>query len=239
MAGAGISDPQPDPLDGDAAEAYLAEITVQLTGPAAARAAIADELRDRLLETRQAHRSHGRSAWEATAAAIAEFGDPYTVAAGFGPELAAAQARRAAFGLLVTGPLVGLNWIAAAAVKALPPWRHQLNGPWLVLPRVGLALTVAGPALGVAIATTDRLSSRLRSRADQQATLPLTAVAVTALAAATVDLTLLAIIAGHALTTSGAFRWAPVVVAVVASLTQGTLAAQAARRCLGTRAALT
>jgi hypothetical protein len=92
-------------------------------------------------------------------------------------------------------------------------------------------LAILGPALGVAIATT----GRLRSRADQQATSTLTAVAIAALAAATADLTLLAIIAGYALATPGA----PVVVAVVASLTRGTLAARTARRCLGARAALT
>jgi hypothetical protein len=86
----------------------------------------------------------------------------------------------------------------------------------------------------------------LKSRADQQATSLLTAVAIAALAAAIAalaaaiaDLTLPANLAGHALATSGALQWAPVVVAVVASLTRGTLATQAARRCLGARAART
>jgi hypothetical protein len=82
----------------------------------------------------------GCSAQEATAAAIAEFGDPRMVAAGFGPELAAAQARRVALGLVATGPLVGTAWIVAVTVNALAPWRQQLSGPWLALPLVGLAL---------------------------------------------------------------------------------------------------
>jgi hypothetical protein len=56
------------------------------------------------------------------------------------PELAAAQARRVALGLVATGPLVGTAWIVAVTVNALPPWRQQLSGPWLALPLVGLAL---------------------------------------------------------------------------------------------------
>ena len=106
-------------------------------------------------------RAQGCSQAEATAAVIAEFGDPRMVAAAFGPELGAVQARRVAVGLLVTGPLVGLAWIAAVVVNALPPWRHQLIGPWLALPLVGLALAVAGPALGLTVAATGRLGRRL------------------------------------------------------------------------------
>ena len=81
------------------------------------------------------------------------------------------QARRVALGLLVTGPLVGLTWIAAVAVNDLPPWRHQLIGPWLALPLVGLALAVAGPALGLTVAATGRLGRRL-GRVVRRATLP-------------------------------------------------------------------
>ena len=190
------------------------------------------------MEALETHQARGCSQAEATAAAIAEFGDPDTVAAAFGPELAAVQARRVALGLLVTGPLVGLAWIAAVAVNALPPWRHQLIGPWLALPLVGLALAVAGPALGLTVAATGRLGRRL-GRVVDRATLPPTAAAVAALAAVVADLTLLGIITGHALTSPGSYVWAPVIVAAGASLTRVTLAGRAARRCLATRAALT
>ena len=137
--------------------------------------------------------------------------------------------------MLLTGPLVGLTWIAAAAVNALPPWRHQLPGPWLALPLVGLALVVAAPALGLTVATTGRLSVRLRHRAS----FPPTAAAVAGLAAVVADLTLLAIIGSQALTAPGPSVWAPVLVAAGASLTRVILAARAARRCLAARAALT
>ena len=234
MAGNNLS----DSTSRDAVADYLAAVTTQLTGPPAARAAVTDELRDGLLEALEAHQARGCSQTEATAAVIAEFGDPGTVAAAFGPELGAVQARRVALGLLVTGPLVGLAWMAAVVVNALPPWRHQLIGPWLALPLVGLALSVAGPALGLTVAATGRLGRRL-GRVVDRATLPPTAAAVAALAALVADLTLLGIITGHALTSPESFVWAPVVLAASASLTRVTLAGRAAHRCLATRAALT
>jgi hypothetical protein len=230
---------RPRPPGRGMVEGYLAAVTAQLTGPAAARAAVADELRDGLQETLEAHQAHGRSLQEATGTAIEEFGDPATVAASFAPELAAVQARRVALALLVTGPLVGLTWIAAAAVSGLPPWRHQLTGPWLALPLVGLALAVACPALGLTVAATGRLGRRLGGWLGHRAALPSTAAAVAGLAAVAADLTLLAIITGQALTTPGSLVWAPVMVAAAGSLTRLTLAGWAARRCLATRATLT
>jgi hypothetical protein len=156
------------------------------------------------------------------------------VAAAVAPDLAAVQARRVVLGLLATGPLVGLAWIAAVAANALPPWR-QLTGLWLALPLVGLALGVAGPALGLAVAATGRPGGRLGRRA----TLPPTAAAVAALAAVVADLALLTIIGGQTLTGPGLSVWAPVLLAVGASLARVTLACRALRRCLAARAAVT
>jgi hypothetical protein len=238
MAGGGVSRRARDPLGRDAVSAYLAAVAAQLTGPASATAAITEELRDGLLETLAAHRERGCSPPETIEAAIAEFGDPATVAATFGPELAAVQARRVALGLLATGPLVGLAWLAAAAVNGLPPWRQQLPGPWLALPLVGLALLVACPALGLTVAATGRLARRL-GRLGRRASLPATAAVVAGLAAVVADLTLLAMMAGQALTTSGPEVWTPVAIAAGASLTRVTLAGRATRRCLATRASLT
>jgi hypothetical protein len=235
MAGSNVS----DSTSRDAVAGYLAAVIAQLPGPAAARVAVTDELRDGLMEALEAHQARGCSPQDATAAAIAEFGDPDTVAAAFGPELAAVQARRVALGLLTTGPLVGLTWIAAVAVNALPPWRHQLTGPWLALPMVGLALAVACPALGLTVAATGRLGRRLGGGFGRRAALPPTAAAVAGLAAVLADLTLLAILGGQTLASSRLQVWAPVIVAAGASLTRVTLAGRAARRCLATRAALT
>jgi hypothetical protein len=238
MAGSDMSDPQHDPSNHVAVADYLAAVTAQLVGPPAARVAVTDELRDGLLEALETHQGRGCSQAEATAAAIAEFGDPGTVAAAFGPELAALQARRLALGLLATGPLVGLAWIATVAINALPPWQHQLTGLWLALPLVGLALAVACPALGLTIAATGRLGRRLGRRFGRRAVLPPTAAAVAGLAAVLADLTLLAIIGSQTLATPGSLVWGPVVVAASASLTRVMLAGRAARRCLAIRAAL-
>jgi HAAS len=235
MASSNVSDPS----NPDAVTDYLAAVTGQLPGPPWARVAVTDELRDGLTEALETHQARGCSQAEATAAAIAEFGDPDTVAAAFGPELAAVQARRVALGLLATGPLVGLAWIAAVAVNALPPWHHQLTGPWLALPLVGVALAVAGPALGLTVAATGRLGRRLGGEFGRRAALPPTAAAVAGLAAVLADLTLLAILGGQAFTSPSSLVWAPVMVAAGASLTRALLAGRAARRCLATRTALT
>jgi HAAS len=233
-----MSRDQPDPAAGGAVADYLAAVAEQLRGPAADRVLITEELRDGLLEAVEAYQVQGCSAQEAAAAAITEFGDPRMVAEAFGPELAAVQARRVALGLLVTGPLVGLAWIAAVAANALPPWRHQLTGPWLALPLVGLALAVACPALVLTVAATGRLGRRLGGGLARRPALPPTAAALAGLAAVLADLTLLAILGSQTLASPGSLLWAPVVVAAGASLTRLSLAGRAARRCLATRAAL-
>lgn len=238
MAGSNLRSAEHQPAGRDPVDGYLAAVASRLTGPAAARAAITDELRDGLLETLATHRALGCSQQEATAAAIAEFGDPPTVAAAFGPELAAVQARRVALGLLVTGPLVGLTWVAVVVVNGLLPWQQQLTGPWLALPLVALALAVACPALGLTVASTGRLGRRLGERLGRRASFPPTAAAVAGLAAVLADLTLLAIVAGQTLTSPRWQAWPPIVLAVGASLTRVTLASRAARRLLATRAAL-
>jgi hypothetical protein len=100
---------------------------------------------------------------------------------------------------------------------------------------VALAFDFVNGFLGLTVAATGRLGRTLGRRA----TLAPTAAAVAGLAAVLADLTLLVIVTGQALTAPAAWAWAPVLVAVGASLTRGTRAGRAARRCLATRAALT
>jgi hypothetical protein len=88
------------------------------------------------------------------------------------------------------------------------------------------------------VAASGRLGRRL-GRVVDRTILPPTAAAVAALAVVVADLTLLGIIAGHALTSPGSSMWAPVILAASASLTRVTLAGRAARRCLTIRVALT
>jgi len=132
------------PVDG-----YLAEVTARLPGPARARAGIVAELRSGLLDATDAHRSAGLPPAEAALAAIAEFGDPAQVSAGFRAEIAASQARRVAVSLLVTGPLVGLLWIATAAASHLRAG-PVLGGHWAApFPGMGVGIYLVAAAAGV------------------------------------------------------------------------------------------
>jgi hypothetical protein len=70
---------------------------------------------------------------QAVQAAIHEFGEPGLVADGFLPEIAASHARRVATVLLVTGPLVGLLWIATAMASHLAI-RIATFWQWTTLP---------------------------------------------------------------------------------------------------------
>ena len=149
MAGSNLSGPGQQATDRDAVTDYLAAVAAQLTGPPSARAAVTDELRDGLMEALETHHARGCSPQEATVAAIAEFGDPDTVAAAFGPELGAVQARRVALGLLVTGPLVGLTWIAAVAgqrpAAMAPPADRPMAGAPAGRPGLGGRRSSARP----------------------------------------------------------------------------------------------
>ncbi|MGH3101737.1 MAG: permease prefix domain 1-containing protein, partial [Thermoleophilia bacterium] len=87
MASTHLSEPDQRPTGGDPLAEYLATVSARLPGPTAARTTITDELRDGLLEALEANQAQGRSPQEATAAAIADFGDPRRVAAAFAPEL--------------------------------------------------------------------------------------------------------------------------------------------------------
>lgn len=233
----------PPELDaGPAAESYLAEVTALLPGPARAQAGIVAELRSGLLDAADAHWSAGLPPALATAAAIGEFGDPALVAAGFRTEIAASQARRVAVALLVTGPLVGLLWIATAVTSHLgisfaPPWQWTGLSPGLGagLRLVAVAVGVTAFAAIAGIATTGRLTRWLPARPRRAPT----AAAVAGFSAVGADGLGLALLAAQLATAPG--RLSPVLasVAAAASLARLMLARRAARNCLATRASLT
>jgi hypothetical protein len=106
---------------------YLAQLAGRLP------AAIVAELADGLHETYLTYRHAGLPDEQAAGHAVAEFGDPNTVIAGF---LAANPARRTARILLLTGPVVGAAW--AAAVLMLHTW----NWPVPVAARIGFGTTL-------------------------------------------------------------------------------------------------
>jgi HAAS len=227
---------------GPALEGYLADVSARLPGPSRAQADIVAELRCGLLDATDAHRSAGLPSAQAALAAVREFGDPAQVAAGFHAEIAASQARRVAVTLLVTGPLVGLLWIATAVASHLSirlalPW--QWTGP---SPGLGLGIHLVAVAVGVTagaamlgIATTGRLTRWLPARPRRAPT----AAAVAGFGAVSADGLGLALLAAQLATAPG--RLSPVLAgaAAAASLARLMLARRAARHCLAIRASLT
>jgi len=240
--------PQPGPGPAAEVEGYLAAVTARLPGPPRAHADIVAELRSGLLDATDAHRSTGLPPPQAALAAIREFGDPAQIAAGFSAELAASQARRVAVALLVTGPLVGLLWIATAMASHLDlgirlalPWHWTSPTPGLgaaihlaaVLVAVAVAVTASAAILG--IATTGRLTRWLPARPRRAPA----AAAVAGFGAVSADGLGLALLAAQLATAPGELSPALATTAAAASLARLLLARRAARNCLAIRASLT
>jgi hypothetical protein len=117
---------------------YLADLAAELP------ASIVEELADGLTETHRAYLRQGLAPGRAAEAAVAEFGDPQTIMAGF---TRVNPARRAARRLLGIGPAVGACWVAA--LVAGRHWTVPLPGRLLA----GLTLAaviglLAAAALG-------------------------------------------------------------------------------------------
>jgi hypothetical protein len=231
----------PEPGAGLAVEGYLAGVTARLPGTARAQAGIVAELRSGLLDAADAHESAGLPPAQAALAAIAELGDPAQVAAGFRAEIAASQARRVAVTLLVTGPLVGVLWIATAMASHLgihlaPPWQWTGPAPGLRA-GIGLVAVAAGVtawAALVGIATTGRLTRWLPARPRRAPT----AAAVAGFGAVGADGLGLALLAAQLATTPGKLSPVLAAAAAAASLARLLLARRAARHCLAIRASL-
>jgi hypothetical protein len=210
---------------------YLAAVASGLTGPARTRRDILAELGAGVADAADAHRRAGLDAARAARAAIAEFGSPDQVAAGFRAELAAAQARRTALTLMTVGPLTGMLWLAAALASHIgrlaPPWE------WAGLPAgARLATHLAAIALAAAIGTTlftlaatGRLNRWLPTR-------PASSAAIAAGSLAAADIAILAALVILATATPSRLAALPLAAVGTASLTRLSLAARAARNCL-------
>jgi HAAS len=222
-------------------DGYLSEVAAALPGPARARDDIIAELRSGLLDATDAYQAAGRSPDEAAATATAEFGDPRQIAASFGPELAAHQARRLALTLITSGPLVGLLWTAAATashvgIRHAPPWQWRGMPPasLITVPMFGAVLLTFVCAAVFTLAATGPLTRWLPAG---PRTAP-AAAAIAGFAAAAADLAAFILLASKLASAPATLAPAPVLAAAVASLARLTLARRAARRCLTARAAL-
>ena len=233
MADPGLTGSRPSPTAQHLVDAYLAELSGRLAGDASARAAIVAELEDGLWAAIAARQARGLPPEEAARAAVAEFGEPRTVAAGFGPELAAATGRRVGLGLLATGPLVGTSWLLLVAATWWRAGREPPAALGLVATLVGLVLAVAIPAAVLSVALSGRLSRWLPAGPRSAAT----TAAAAAGACVAGDLVLLAALLASTMF-AGGVAWPAALLAAGASSLRLSLAGRAARRCLAARARL-
>jgi hypothetical protein len=90
-------------------DAYIADLDSALRGPRRARADLLAEARDGLADATDAYTSAGLPPGEAARRALAEFGEVAAVAPAYQDELAAAQGRRTAFGVLTVHLLVAIE----------------------------------------------------------------------------------------------------------------------------------
>jgi hypothetical protein len=176
-------------------EDYLGELSGRLRGPRGARIRVLSEVHDGLAETIDAHVASGTAPDVAAGAAIAEFGDPETVASSFAAELATASARRTIAAFIATGPLVGIWWLLLLHPT---PWRGGIVAALVAIPALPLVALAIAAAVGT-YATTGRLMRWLPEASASRALTAATAVAVLCIAA---DLIVLGVLAVHLATGS-------------------------------------
>jgi hypothetical protein len=139
---------------------YLAELASQLPVGRRARQEILLEIADGLACVVDERMQRGQSAEAAARAAVAEFGDPRTVAAAFTRQLGPAAAHRLGAGLVLTGPLVGLTWVAAYATAG-QDWPSQMVNVLSAMPQYPLILAVTVPAAMLALTGSGRAARHL------------------------------------------------------------------------------
>ena len=230
MAGADLNLAPLDPAARRVLKGYLAELAAGLAGPRATRAGILSEVADGLAEATAIRQARGVPPSAAARAAVAEFGDARLIAVGFGTELAAATGRRVGLGLLATGPLVGLTWLATAWASAGGPGPRSPAGLAVVVAVFGVVLAVAVPAAVISVLATGRLARRLPAGPRAAAT----AAGLAAGLCVAGDLLLLSGLVAWAVTLGG-LVWPLAVTAATASTTRLTLSGRALSRCVAAR----
>jgi hypothetical protein len=217
--------PAPPGAAEQAIRSYLAEIAARLEGPASARRDIVAELATGVADAAAAHRHAGLDPAQATRAAIAEFGTPARVAAGFRGELAAAAARRTTLTLMTVGSLTGALFVTVgvASHRATMP-----AGARLATLLATIAVAAATGTYLVTLAATGRLTRWRPAR-------PADSAAIAAGSAAAADVAMLAALTILA-ATPGRLATLPLTAAIAASLTGLGLATRATRTCLALRA---
>jgi hypothetical protein len=127
---------------------YLATLSVQLP------ASVAEELADGLTETYESYLRQGLAPDRAAESAVAEFGEPHVILAGFAR---VNPARRIARRLLGIGPAVGVCW--AAALITSRAWAWPVPPVARILPGL-ILIAVVALLVTAAFGTRYRLAAR-------------------------------------------------------------------------------
>ncbi len=221
-------------MAGNVIEQYLRELDERLAlldaRVAGCRAAILAEIADGLADSVEYHRGRGLTIEDARRAAIAEFGEISDLVREFAPEIAARRVRRYGFGLVATGPLIGVAWGAAA-----------LAGSFAVVP---LWLTVAGIAalVGIAlvVAPINAYITAAMGSAGRWIHLPCHAAArrllVSAVGTMVIDVSLVTVLVVALLLAPAAVAVVPATAGAMCSLLRIGVATRSVQRLAGVRA---
>ena len=209
---------------------YLTVLGAHLPVGRRARAGILTEIADGLACAIEARTARGEPADRAAASAVADLGDPRRLALNFAGQLGPAAAHRLGLALVVSGPLVGLIWVAAHPAGG-SDWPARVGAMLATVPLYPPILAVTVPAAVVAGAGAGWFARR-RPVPRRLAT---GAALVAAIGCVAGDLSLLTVAAvSHP---GGSHPPALVVLAAVASVVRLSGASWAGRRILRLRRA--
>lgn len=187
---------------------YVADVGARIPRWRRGRRAALGELADGLDDAAAHYRGLGIDPGVAAARAVLDCGPPAVVAAEFTTMLATRQARHTALALLVTGPLVGVLWLATLTPE---------QGPEALLRRVpvlGFLILFAVTAGLLTLAATGQASRWLPEIFPS----PCRATAAACALAAAADVVVLTYATWSTLEQPSATRWLPGVIAAGASL---------------------
>lgn len=131
--------------------AWLGELDACLPAGRRARRDIRREISDGLRCAVDERMERGQSAERAARAAVTEFGDPRAVASAFAGQLGTTSAHQLGVGLVLSGPFIGLTWVAAYATAG-PGWLSRIGSVLSAMPQYLPILAVTVPASILAIA---------------------------------------------------------------------------------------
>jgi hypothetical protein len=134
-----------------AVDAYVLEVVTNLRGPLGMRRAIAEEVRDHLLES-IADIDHD-DAQNAALIATRRLGDPAVLARDVQPTLTRRHSRQASLALLLTACGLSLMWLWVFLTGPIEPWRERTEPRELawtdVAGSTAMKVAVAAAILGI------------------------------------------------------------------------------------------